>query len=233
MRLKHIAPLLLVVLGFSACSEASQDFHFTYFTPTGNKVFYADQQTDTVHLVSTDPWTASSSASWFTFTPNSGKPSGSQVSSDTRLNFTFDANTTGSIRFAVINVNSENSIALPVYQLPWLRVSRPEPTYLNDNNVQVNALEASQMICRLNVLAASQSDSVKVYNYQPGARLTVTGNGWIAALDTTFSSTGMHVVKLSYQPNTTAQEREAKLTFTSAGVSQEIVLVQGKKSEEK
>lgn len=232
MRFKHISPLFLAVLGLAACTEASQDFHFTYFTPTGTKVFYADQQEDTIHLVSTDPWTASSSASWFTFTPTSGQPTGSQVSSDTRLGFAFDANTTGSVRSAVINVNTENAIALPVYQLPWLRVSRPEPLFLNADNYQVSAIEATQMRCNLSVLSVSQTDSVRVYNYQPGARLTTAGSSWFDAIDTTFTSTGMHVVKLNYQANTTAQEREVKLIFTSAGISQEIVVTQGKRTEE-
>lgn len=232
MRFKHICPLFLAVLGFTACSEASQDFHFTYFTPTSTKVFYADQQTDTIHLVSTDPWTASSSAAWFTFTPTSDQPTGSEISSDTRLNFVFETNITGSVRNAVINVNTENSIALPVYQLPWLRVSRPEPVFLNADNYQVSAIEATQMRCSLGVLAVSQTDSVKVYNYQPGARLTAAGNEWFDAIDTTFASTGMHVVKLNYRTNNTAQEREVKLTFTSAGISQEIVVKQGKKIEQ-
>lgn len=224
--------MLVAVLALSACSEASQDFHFTYFMPAENKIFYADQQQDTLHLVSTDRWTISVSDNWLGVTPTTGQPTGSQVSSDTRLNLVCDPNTTGKVRLSVINVMTENSVALPVYQLPWLRVRRPEPLYLNDENQLVNAVEATQMVCSLGVLSQSEQDSVRVYNYQPGATLKAAANDWFDKVDTTFQTTGWHTVRFTYRSNPTAQERETTLTFTSAGVSQQIVVRQAAKPED-
>ena len=63
MMKKLFQPLALgIILLLAACAESGYETHQTYFFPQypGGMNFYADQESDTVHLISLDSWTARS-----------------------------------------------------------------------------------------------------------------------------------------------------------------------------
>ena len=60
---KLIASLLpCAALALASCGDSNYEFHQTFFSPLkiNGMDFFADQQSDTIHLLSLDSWTLAS-----------------------------------------------------------------------------------------------------------------------------------------------------------------------------
>ena len=204
---KLIASLLpCAALALASCGDSNYELHQTFFSPLkiNGMDFFADQQSDTIHLLSLDSWTLASTASWMRVTPTS-MTIPQYKSADTRLDITTDVNNTGSTRIAYINVTSNVSPSMPVIQRGWLNITQPMPFYTNTDKVLTTII-------------------FKVY--QDGATLSSSAE-WITPDSTSFSK-GLHKIKVSYTGNNTNAKRNATLTLTSAGVSTDIIVSQDK-----
>lgn len=220
---KLIASLLpCAVLALASCGDSNYELHQTFFSPLkiNGMDFFADQQSDTIHLLSLDSWTLASTASWMRVTPTS-MTIPQYKSADTRLDITTDINNTGSTRIAYINVTSAVSPSMPVIQRGWLNITQPMPFYTNTDKVLT-----TQATFPLMLKAAANDTTIIFKVYQDGATLSSSAK-WITPDSTSFSK-GLHKIKVSYTGNNTNAKRNATLTLTSAGVSTDIIVSQDK-----
>lgn len=220
---KLIASLIpCAALALASCGDSNYELHQTFFSPlkAGGMEFFADQQSDTIHLYSLDSWTLATTASWLKVTPTSLNIPQYQ-SADKRLDITTDINTTGETRIALINVTSNVSPSMPVIQRYWLNITQPTAYYSNTDR------EATKTATFPLMLKSAANDTTIVFKvYQDGATLSSSAD-WITPETTTFDR-GTHKVKVNFTGNNTAAKRNATLTLTSAGVSTDIVVTQDK-----
>lgn len=228
-KMKKSLLLLLPCLAlglFTACGDSSYEVHNTYFYPvqaSGVRV-YADQPTDTIHLISLDSWTATSSVDWMTVTPASFTATGSF--NDTRLTMNFEDNNTGEVRYGYIQVDSYATLGKLVFQYPWLNITRPSAVYYTEDITESD----SQMATFYMNLDAAAADTLVAFTvYQDGATLQ-SDAAWAVPDSTTFSA-GSHSIGLTIAANETDSARTAKLTLTSGTVSTTITLNQAVEEE--
>ena len=209
-------------LALASCGDSNYEVHQTFFSPlkNGGMEFFADQQSDTIHLLSLDSWTLASTASWMSVTPTS-KNIPQYQSADTRLDITTEVNTTGATRIAYINVTANVSPSMPVIQRPWLNIKQPTAFYTDTDK------ESTKKATFPLMLKAAANDTTLIFKvYQDGATLSSSAD-WVTPDSTTFKS-GLHKVKVSFTANSTNAKRNATLTLTSAGVSTDIIVSQDK-----
>ena len=131
--------VLACVAFFASCSDNnnSYDPHQISFYPvlTDGKQVYADQQVDSVKVISTDNWTFTTDATWLTATNKNNEtapftinvPVGYIVTEP--IYFSIQPNTTGAMRSAVLTATSESDKIGAVNQLltqaPYLNISTP------------------------------------------------------------------------------------------------------------
>mgnify|MGYP004491115421 CR=1 FL=1 len=220
---KLIASLIpCAALALASCGDSNYELHQTFFSPlkANGMEFFADQQSDTIHLLSLDSWTLASTASWMQVSPTS-KNIPQYQSADTRLDITTDINNTGSTRIAYINVTSNVSPSMPVIQRSWLNITQPTVFYTNADK------ELTKQATFPLMLKAAANDTTIVFKvYQDGATLSSSAD-WITPDSTSFKK-GRHEIKVTYTGNNTNAKRNATLTLTSAGVSTDIIVTQDK-----
>lgn len=209
-----------------ACSENGNEFHQTYFypqTPSG-LLLYADQETDSVALISYDSWTASPSAEWFAITPTSlTVPPG--YSSRQRIDITTTPNTTGQLRRGVIQVDSYAKLGMAVSQTSWLNITSPSARYDNGTDGESPVSASFAMTVKADTTAASVSFQV----FKDGATLS-SSDAWITVPGDIYTA-GSHKVTLTVEPNRTTEKRRATLTLTSNGVSTPVEVTQNGRSK--
>lgn len=220
---KPLALLLpCAALLLSACNDSSYESHQTYFSPQypmGMR-WYADQQSDTLHVLSLDAWTAHTTADWLTVTPTSGTPS-ANMGLDVKMSIAATVNNTDEVRGASIVVDSYDQVAMPVYQYPWLNISRPAAVAVGADT----SLSKDSYVKFIMDLRATAVDTTIIFTvYQDRATLTSSAD-WVVP-DTTGFDAGTHIVPISIAANHSGNERSALLTLTSAGVSTHITLNQ-------
>ncbi len=224
MKRTLLALLPCVALGLASCGDSSYEIHQTFFYPQypGGKIFYADQQQDTLRLLSLDSWTLSSTASWLTVTPTSATVEPGS-SNSTRLTLVTEPNTTGAVRMAVVNVNAFSQISLPVIQTTWLNVIQPEPLY--DNQVrEYSSTYPTKATFVMELEPAAADTAVTFRVYQDNVTLSSDAS-WAKAEESAFSQ-GQHRVRVSVDANNGSDSRTATLTLTSAGISTPIIISQ-------
>lgn len=220
--MKTISSLLLVVLALmTSCSESSYEAHQTYFYPVGTneKTFYADQELDSVRIISLDSWTLNTSDR-FTATPSAQNiPAGVEL--NTKVNLRTTPNLTGKPRIGQLAVSSYFNISLPVYQMSWLNITVPYPEY--DMNESMANRVAS---FNLNIIPESGSTSPYILFtvYADNATLASDAD-WLVPDETQFKA-GRHQVSLSCPDNKTGAVRTATLKLTSNGVTSLIKVKQ-------
>lgn len=213
--LKTILAAALCALVLSACSDAEQTFHQLAFEQPSNlvKELYADQRTDSVVFVSYDPWTATASEEWLVLSPTSGTtPAGVGVRNIVHLNFR--TNDTGLSRTATINVASYFNGSCRVVQYPYINIIYPyarqqaDGTYVFEHRLQ-----------------ASATTMQFVYNAFATQPSLTSDADWL-----TFNAddvkTGRNTLTLQVSPNLTEEERTARLTLTSNGISTAVTIFQ-------
>lgn len=220
--MKTISCFLLAVLALmTSCSESSYEAHQTYFYPLGTneKTFYADQELDSVRIISLDSWSISTS-DWFTVMPVAQNiPAGIEL--NTKVNLRTTPNLTGKPRIGQLSVASYFNLNLPVYQLSWLNITVPYPEY--DMNESM-----ANRVANFNLNIVPESGSASPYIlftvYADNATLASDAD-WLVPAETRFKA-GRHQVSLSCPDNRTGAVRTATLKLTSNGVTSSIKVTQ-------
>lgn len=224
--LTAIVPCALLAL--ASCGESSYEVHQTYFYPmnAGGMTLYADQQTDSVRLISLDSWTLTTGDSWLKVSPTTMTVPAT-YSANVRITLTAEPNTTGATRLTTINVQSYDAVSMPVYQVAWLNITTPSAIYNNTGSQGTTA--TSKPTFPLNVPAAANDTTITFRVYQDNATLTSDAE-WIVPDSTTFKA-GTHNIKVRMTANSESAARTAKLTLTSAGVATDIQVSQSAKKD--
>ena len=226
MKTTTLSLLFAVGIVLTACSEAKNEYHQTFFHPLNpNGIeLYADEESDTVRIWSLDSWTAKAAASdnqedWFTISPtkadvpaNSGK--------DVRMDITASVNNTGKVRTGTIAVLSHDQIGTFVVQYPWLNIQNPSAVYNDDSN----SIADRKAFFVLSQSAAGGTSKVVFTVYGDGATMT-SDSDWAIPQTTTFDK-GSHTVNVTIAKNPNKAERRATLTLTSKSVSTVINITQ-------
>ncbi len=228
-----MALLPCIALSFTSCGDSEYEMHQTFFYPQmpGGMRIYADQQQDTIHVLSLDSWTASTSATWMTVTPTSQNIP-AMSSADVKLTLKLEKNTTGQTRGGYINVASYDQISMPVIQYYWLNIRRPEPKYTSsssvlpgiDSNGSSSAYGDVKASFPLDLKAAAADTSLIFTVYQDDATLQSSAE-WVKTEGNSFVS-GNHNVKVSVEANHDTAPRNAQITLTSGGISSIIEVTQ-------
>ena len=227
--MKKFLPLAALALVLTACNESKDEFHQQYFYPqmVGGMAFFADQATDTITFVSTDPWTARSTADWFSVSPTSFEIPSGYLQIGKPIVVTATPNTTGNIRQGVIEVSAyESTLTMKVTQYPWLNIQYPAPERKQDAE---GMSDAEAVRFSLTLLATSTGVPLNFVTYEPGATLTSDAD-WITIPDTLFAP-GAHTYKPAIKENASMQPRKATLTLTSGGFSNQILITQEGRTE--
>ena len=213
--LRSIIPAALCALVLSACSDAEQSFHQLAFEQPANlvKELYADQRTDSIVFISYDPWTSTASEEWLVLSPTSGKTqAGVGVRNIVHLNFR--TNDTGLSRTATINVTSYFNGSCRVVQYPYINIIYPYARQQADGTyVFEHRLQASATTMQL------------VYNAFATQPSLACDADWLTFNEDDVK-TGRNTLTLQVSPNLTEEDRTARLTLTSNGISTAITVVQ-------
>lgn len=218
--------LTSALLLLTACTENKYEVHQTYFYPQypSGMNFFADQQSDTIHVVSYDSWTALTATSWLSISPESEEIPVGYIG-NTRLTIKAETNTTGKNRTGFLQVKSYSNIGMMINQSHWLNIEHPRPIY----NASVD-FASKEATFKMNLFAHTADTTLIFTVYQDAATL-VSDADWFVPKAGSFEK-GKHEVSITVTPNTSNQERTAKLTLTSGGISTPIQIVQQAKKEE-
>ena len=107
--MKHISLILSVVaagvLTLTSCKSEFEQ-HVMQFAPMKpNMVAYADQASDTIHVLSTDAWKLTVDNSWLAVTPNEMTPKYKGALYNTLLKLAFTVNTDRLTRQTIFHVH--------------------------------------------------------------------------------------------------------------------------------
>ena len=220
-----LASLTLLV---ASCNNDPYEVHQSFFFPQKPEgmITYADQTMDTIRLYSLDTWTASTSQSWCSVSPDKYQIRNDSLVLNTLMTITNEVNTSGARRVGYIQVKTFTDLGMRVVQNAWLNISRPEPMYSTTPEDNMDNLPANKVYFLLN--AQAKTDTAIVFTvYQDNATLS-SSETWAVPETTTFSA-GRHNVRISLEPNPTTSSRTATLTLTSAGVNTPISIIQSAK----
>ncbi|EHG23750.1 hypothetical protein HMPREF9332_00564 [Alloprevotella rava F0323] len=222
--MKHVSLILSVVaagvLTLTSCKSEFEQ-HMMQFAPMKpNMVTYADQTSDTIHVLSTDAWKLTVDDSWLAVTPNEMTPKYKGALYNTLLKFAFTANTNRLTRQTYFHVKGGHTINMPVVQVGWLNISAPAATYKDLNNDKVN----DRAYYKVKLDAKATALPFYFTTYTDGA-MVQTNAAWIQ-VPTAAQTAGYHPLSLTITPNTTKFERAGQITLTSAGITDTIEVVQ-------
>lgn len=220
--MKHSHLLILAsLLLLGACGNGTGS-HFTeiVYPASRYRIVMADQTSDSLVIASTDSWNLLNDASEWCHYPSefnyfNNKYSNTWLTINVPL--TFDVNTTGKVRSALLKVDGgESTNAAYFSQVPFLGISRPMRIVSNDLT--------QQQVYPLELAAESTLDSVAFTVYADWTLVPRKGS-WLT-LEVTQGQAGDHVVNLTVVPNTSAEERKDTLLLRSNGVQDTIFIVQ-------
>lgn len=234
MKIRTLLIAAAAALALTSCSEATNEYHSTQFYPvtTDGIVAYADQTTDSTRVISYDSWTLNNTADWFDVSIQGGSKNNISVTipagyvASTRLDLTFQPNTTGKVRqsqlAAISAYDKIGTVSTPVTQHPYLNISYPAP-YKETSS-------ATTPTFSLNLSSSKSAYPLTTYTtftvYSSDATLTSSAD-WITPEKTSgFTASVKQKINITVQANTTGQARTATLTLTSNGISSVITVNQ-------
>lgn len=218
---KSIFTLLASALLLGACGKGNES-HYTdvLYPSTRYRLVMADQTSDSLVFASTDSWILTNSAeAWCSF-PKEYASFNNKYSNTwvvTSVPLTFQVNTTGKLRSALLKIDAgESSNAAYYSQVPFLGISRPQRLVSNDlTEVETYPLKLK---------AAATLDSVS-FNAYGDWTLNPLGGTWVVP-QATEGTAGHRIVNLTIEPNTLATERLDTLILISNGVQDSIFVIQ-------
>lgn len=219
---------------FASCND-NNDNNYHYLDIPGSSVIFADQERDTVNIISTDSWTASEDADWMELAYTSYDAKGQSTSR--MVPITVQPNLTGKARGAYVRVRSNGrNLNKSKVQVYWMNIVRPLPVYTDDSHhsgswILGDNLDDLSVTFAMTDSAYKERDSIRFYLYDTAATLSTTAD-WVTILNNQFTRPDRDLVRLktavfTMTPNTTGTDRTAIFTLRSAnGVSTQITLTQ-------
>ncbi len=254
MKLKNLTICALAAFTMSACDNGSNNNNHYISVPTPEGVVYADQQTDTLTVQSTDSWTATVededySKDWFSPKEFSTTvPSGKIAYS--RYGFNILVNTTGGMRksYFVIKSNGK-TLRKTLVQVPWLNITNPGMEIRRKDGTVTSLYDTEhfrelQAYFYFTIAAKGGSDNLKMKLYSPSAEIS-TSDEWINLQDSeskyvksitvnrpTKATSYEVTIPINVTANSTSVKRQGKITITtSSGITQEVSVIQDKTEE--
>lgn len=254
MKLKHLTLFALAALAMSSCDNGSSNSEHYINVPTPEGVVYADQETDTLTVQSTDSWTATVededySKNWFSPKEFSTTvPSGKIAYS--RYGFNILANTTGGMRksYFVIKCNGK-TLRKTIVQVPWLHITNPGMEIRRKDGTVTSLYDYEhfqelQAYFYFTIVAKGGSDNLKMTLYTPSAEIS-TSDEWInlqnsesmyvksLTVNRPSKATSYEVtIPINVTANATSAKRQGKITITTSnGITQEVSVIQDKAEE--
>ncbi len=254
MKLKNLTICALAAFTMSACDNGSNNSNHYISVPTPEGVVYADQQTDTLTVQSTDSWTATVededySKDWFSPKEFSTTvPSGKIAYS--RYGFNILVNTTGGMRksYFVIKSNGK-TLRKTLVQVPWLNITNPGMEIRRKDGTVTSLYDTEhfrelQAYFYFTIATKGGSDNLKMKLYAPSAEIS-TSDEWINLQDSeskyvksitvnrpTKATSYEVTIPINVTANSTSVKRQGKITITtSSGITQEVSVIQDKTEE--
>ncbi len=216
------------IMLLTACVESESEYHQTYFYPVSmsGTTLYADQDYDSLRVISMDSWTAkaTSDEGWFDITPKTFVINSEHMIVSKLMEINAYPNNTGKNRTGVIRLTSFTELGRPMTQLHWLNISVPEPRYGREFAAELG-YPADTVLFDLRVPAAGVDTTLLFRTYKEQARLEDLSS-WVTADSVVFPTKGRHASRLTIQANPEAEERVDTLRLTSNGVTSLICVRQ-------
>lgn len=235
MKLRNLLLAAAAVVGLAACNENTNEYHSTYFYPitaSGVQTF-ADQQLDSVRVMSYDTWTLNNTVDWVDMKVGTTQTNQIKVEVPvgyfnlTRLDFVLKPNTTGKTRTTPVQVTSSfgkvGTIATVLIQYPFHNITTPA---VRMNEAGTNGTFTVDLPQMSNKETATSFLSFTVYTSD--AQLTSSADWLTVDKANGYTPSVKEKVNITAQPNTTGEARKAQLTLTSGGVSTVINVNQPK-----
>lgn len=235
MKLRNLLLAAAAVIGLAACNENTNEYHSTYFYPitaSGVQTF-ADQQLDSVRVMSYDTWTLNNTVDWVDMKVGTTQTNQIKVEVPvgyfnlTRLDFVLKPNTTGKTRTTPVQVTSSfgkvGTIATVLIQYPFHNITTPAAKMTENGTNATFTLDLPQ---KSNKETATSFLSFTVYTSD--AQLTSSADWLTVDKANGYTPSVKEKVNITAQPNTTGEARKAQLTLTSGGVSTVINVNQPK-----
>lgn len=213
----------VLVLGLTSCEKKGNSYEFAYVLyPEPSSLLYADQTVDSLKFSTTFDWSLACSQDWLHFKSDSVAGTvhkGTYVIE--KLMLQFDANTTDTLRHAIVNLYANgNTLGAVYYQLPILNITIPSVENLYTNKKDNFILTDS---------AGQQRDSIVFCTYGEWTltfdEVTPDWLHWVEGTSLT-GNPGTHKLYFLLDENTDEQEREAVLNLSSKGVTTPITIKQ-------
>ena len=234
------ALLLCAGLTTSCDLDSKNERHQTLFFPQSPKgrILFADQTLDTLRVFSYDSWKLTAvhkkpTTAWFSVTPEKADIPAGYVGNHL-ISLRTDPNTTGAVRtggLRLVTTFAEfGTLGMAVRQFHYLNIQRPIPSFPlgTDGKPGVNPVFAETIAG--DASTNHHIDFVLYDNNVAGHSLTSDAAWLTIGTITGELKPGKNVAKLNIEANPLTTPRTAKLTLTSAGVSNVIVITQqGKK----
>lgn len=220
-----VIALMAVALTTACNSGGDTEYHALRVNSQASNnlpvIYYADQQADSLEIVSTDSWKSNTACEWIKF-KKTMLPSFSQI-----VNYVYgnevmsteaiiiEPNTTGKNRNTIIQFDANNrTVGLAVSQMGHINIIDPMLSQTPDQGF-------------IKTIDAKATSTTTTFNTYAPARLQTTTE-WISVPDEQFE-TGRHTATITIQPNTTGIERTAIVTLVSTtGAKTDIIIMQQK-----
>ncbi len=212
----HTLLLLGCMFALSSCDDDDPDYHVVGVTSTtvttSPVMYYADQQSDSLKITTTDSWTADTDCDWITFrqTGSSTHSGTAEYSYGNVYTFTeaitILPNTTGETRYTTVKVSAnDRTIGLYLTQADYLNITNPAKSatgLLSSDGDFVKSVEGSDT-----------ETPIGFYLYATATLQTSTS--WITVPGDTYGL-GSNTATLTLQSNTTGSERTGTVTVVSS-----------------
>lgn len=208
--------LLPSLFSLHSCDKKTEYHYTAIYYPTVKGFVYADQTLDSINFVTFDSWQLTCDAAWLHIPENmqgGNVPEGYFIQPSVPL--TFEPNTTGESRTALVNLHANGNVLSTLYeQLPYLNVIYP---------ARRNSL------CELTDSAFVTTDSLI---FQAHGMWKVefkdTDAEWITWEEGTLKqgAPGRNKLVFNMQENRMPEERKAVIRLTSNGVADSVMIVQ-------
>lgn len=224
--LRNALFMLVSVALVASCSDGEDNFHTFGATSSINPgpivSAYADQVVDSVQIVTTDGYKATTTAPWLLFATNDSQSYSKDLEYKYHNIYTHKiymsliANSGTAMRSAAIKFDSNgHTTGLQYQQAYWMNITDPAPEF-------ANAETYAGVKFNKEVSARAMNTSVIFHVYAPA---TLTSDAeWARPAAESFDA-GIYTVQIDVDDNTTGAPRQAKLTLLSSTKAKSVIVI--------
>ena len=236
MKLTRFLILGAIAFSAAACSESTSEFHY-FHVESPKTLIYADQNTDTLIIQSTDSWEATTEADWIT-----PKTFDFQITPDASMLqkrvMYITPNKSGKINSSYFTIKCDGRThRRTCIQASWMNVVSPGPKYYGPDGDIENPNELTDFtgvgVRYEMVKAPDETTGEIIFNLYDKKKATIsTGESWITLAQTSAEHTQGSLsqqfkIELTLEENQTGADRTGTITITTQnGVTQTISIIQ-------